>query len=153
MNTWRTTITKEKTMFTENEFEQVKNFLRGDGALLHCTIGVGLILQEQNAKGGLVDLGRSLALQVPEIEIHETKEGYKLPMLKNLNSIWKIHGYEDGPHCCVIGEYIIKFQNGLCEVIDEGLLQRIIADKAFGMYYANTRQVELENLVGANSHA
>lgn len=33
-------------MFTENEFEQVENFLRGDGVLLHCTKGVGIILQE-----------------------------------------------------------------------------------------------------------
>ena len=139
-------------MPVDNEYEQVESFLDGDGVLLHCTVGVGLILQEQNAKDGLVDLGRGLALQVPEIEIHETEEGYKLPMLKNLNSIWKIHGYKDGPHCCVTGEYIIKFQNGLCEVIEEGLLQKIIADKAFGMYYANTRQAELEDLVGTNSY-
>lgn len=139
-------------MFTENEFEQVKNFLRGDGALLHCTIGVGLILQETRANNGLVDLGRGLMLEVPKIETIDVAD-YKLPKPEDTYSLWKIHGYKDGPHCCVTGEYIIKFQNGLCEVIDEELLQKIIADKAFGMYYANTRQVELENLVGANSHA
>ena len=138
-------------MPVDNEHEQVESFLDGDGVLLHCTVGVGLILQETRANNGLVDLGRCLMLEVPEIEIIDVAD-YKLPKLKDTYLLWKIHGYEDGPHCCVTGEYIIKFQNGLCEVIDEELLQKIIADKAFGMYYANTRQAELENLVGTNSY-
>ena len=138
-------------MPVDNEYEQVESFLDGDGVLLHCTVGVGLILQETRANNGLVDLGRGLMLEVPEIELIYVAN-YELPKLEDAYSLWKIHGYKDGPHCCVTGEYIIKFQNGLCEVIDEELLQRIIADKAFGMYYANTRQAELEDLVGTNSY-
>lgn len=139
-------------MFTENEFEQVENFLRGDGVLLHCTKGVGIILQEQNLQSGLVDLGKGLFLQVPEIEMFETEEGYKLPMFKNLESIWKIHGYADGPHCCVTGEYIIKLPNKLCEAIDEEFMQRIISDKKFALHWTKARQEELENLLCKEMH-
>lgn len=97
-------------------YNQLKSFVGGNGALLHCTHDLIKVLSETNMlEENIENLGNGFKLKYPSVKTCENED----------EGLWEILGYDssNGILCCVTDEYIMRLPNDCYIVLSEEDIQ------------------------------